>query len=151
MTQTLFAQPPQKREARMPRLFFGVLILFVLTSIPVIPMRPVSAAYALGRLIGALMFAVPAVWLIVSGLPKTMGLNAVQRPTLRIIWYRYVGIGLLTMAALFFLFSYRGWPVMARLVNLVYWIGWTWVSWIIADNKSGAKDERGSAAANSIK
>ena len=97
------------------------------------------------------MFAVPAVWLIVSGLPKTMGLNAVQRPTLRIIWYRYVGIGLLTMAALFFLFSYRGWPVMARLVNLVYWIGWTWVSWIIADNKSGAKDERGSAAANSIK
>jgi hypothetical protein len=135
MTPMLRAQPPQKREARISRLFLGVLLLFVIGTSFRRPLQG-SAGYILGQFIGMLLFAAPAVWLIVSGLPKTLGLNAAQRRERRSNWYRFVGVGLLIMAALFFFFAYLGWPAAAGFVNLVYWIGWTWVSWIFADKKS---------------
>lgn len=133
MTQ-LFAQPPQKREAHGIRIFFGVFILFLVGTTPLFRTGPL--ADVLGRLFGGLTIAGPAVWLIVSGLPKTLGLDAAQRRRRRRIWYQSVGFGFIIMVALVSLLAYIGWNAAARLVAFVFWIGWTWVSWILADTKA---------------
>jgi len=68
-----------------------------------------------------------------------MGLDAARRRTRRRIWYRFAGSGLLVMVALAFLLAYLGWFIAAVLVTWVYWFGWTWISWIIADKKTAAR------------
>jgi hypothetical protein len=132
----LLNQPPQKREARVSRLFLGVLLLYVIASASAIGPVQGSAGYMLGRFIGLALLAAPCVWLIVSGVPKTLGLNVFQRRKRRRIWYWFLGAGLLITVALFSLFAYLGWPAAAGLVNLVFWLIWTWVSWIFADKRA---------------
>lgn len=149
MTPSLFGKPPRKRETRVARLFGGVFFLFIviassrgvlffvaaLANGAAIP-RPESLPRALGQLTAALILAAPAIWLIASGLPKTLGLYAAQRRTRRRIWYRFIAAGFLVMTFLFRLFAFLGWPAAAGLVNLLFWLGWTWASWIYADRRT---------------
>jgi hypothetical protein len=120
----------------MSRLVVGVLLLFIAIGSSATVPRADNVPRALGQLIGLVILIVPAVWLIASGLPKTMWPEAAQRRTRRRIWYRFAGIGLLLMVGLTFLLAYLGWFIAAVLVIWVYWFGWSWISWIIADKKA---------------
>ena len=93
-------------------------------------------AGALGRLTGILVLVMVAVWLIASGLPKTTGLDKTQRRVRRKIWYVLVGTGLLVMVAAALLLAYLGLFAAAVAVTWLYWFGWTWISWLIADRRA---------------
>ena len=151
MTPSLFGKPPRRREARVSRIFGGVLFLFLVVassgvsllfaaiasgvSIP----RPENLARTLGQVAGFSILAAPAIWLIASGLPKRLGLYAAQRRTRRRIWYRLIAAGFLVMTFLFRLFAFLGVPAASGLANMLFWFGWTWVSWIYADRRAAQR------------
>jgi hypothetical protein len=132
----IFRQPLKKRETRASRLFVGVLFLFIAIGSSATVPRPDNVPRALGQLIGVAILIGPAIWLIASGLPNTMWLKAAQRRARRRIWYGLAGTGLLVMVGLEFLLAYIGWFIAGVLVAWAYWLGWTWISWIIADKKA---------------
>lgn len=125
-----------RRRARAWRLVLGgfvVLIgLFNGSKTP----KATELYGALGDLIGLLTLAVLGAWLISSGLPKTIGLNVTQRRIRRRIWYGLAAIGLLSMIVVCVLLAYVGLVVAAVLVTWLYWFGWTWISWLMADKKA---------------
>jgi hypothetical protein len=130
------AQVIQKKKAQVWRLVLGAFILVVdlLNQAKLAPVQ--NLAGALGRLTGILIFMTVGVWLIVSGLPKTTGLDKTQRRLRRKNWYILVGIGLLVMVASAVLLAYLGLFVAAVVVTWLYWFGWTWVAWLMADRRA---------------
>ena len=135
MMPSLYPQPPQRRETRVSRLLVGVFFLFIALGTFARTPRTGTLAYELGRFTGALILAAPAIWLITSGLPKMIGLDAAQRRTRRRTWYGLAGAGFIIMMPVSFLLTYFGWFAAGAFVSWAYWLGWMWISWIIADKK----------------
>jgi small-conductance mechanosensitive channel len=139
VTASKDTQPVQEKKARVWKLVLGGFILLVdlVNSSRQAKLAPVGdLAGALGRLTGILVLVMVAVWLIASGLPKTTGLDKTQRRVRRKIWYVLVGTGLLVMVAAALLLAYLGLFAAAVAVTWLYWFGWTWISWLIADRRA---------------
>jgi hypothetical protein len=85
-----------------------------------------------------LIWMILAVWLVSSGLPKTMGLSPAQGRVRRRIWYLLAG-GFVAMVALTFLLFYLSFAMAGMVVDLFYWFAWTWFSWLIADKKTARR------------
>ena len=96
---------------------------------------PGDVAGALGALTGVVILVALAVWLIASGLPKSIGSEDLKRLRRR-IWYKLAGLGLLVMILLAVGLAAVSQFTAAVLVTWAYWFGWTWISWRIADKKA---------------
>lgn len=131
-------QDIRKKKAVVWKLVLGGFILLVpLANSSQLPkLAPDDLAGALGRLTGVLVMVVLGAWLIASGLPRTIGLDKPQRRVRRNIWYTLVGIGLLVMIAAAALLAYLGLFAVAVLVTWLYWFGWTWIAWLMADRRA---------------
>jgi hypothetical protein len=127
-----------RQKTRVWRLVLGGVLLLTISSNSTQTARlpPGDVAGALGAFTGLLLSVALAVWLIRSGLPKTAGLDKIQRRTRRRIWYGLAGMGLLVMIAVSSLLAYFGLFAAAVLVTWVYWFGWLWICWLIADKKA---------------
>jgi hypothetical protein len=129
----------QKKKAQVWKLVLGgfILLIDLVNSSQRAKLAPVGdLAGVLGRLTGISVLVVVAVWLIASGLPKTTGLDKTQRRVRRKIWYILVGIGFLVMLALGVLLAYLGLFTAAVVAMWLYWFGWTWIAWLMADRKA---------------
>ncbi len=129
----------QKKKAQVWKLVLGgfILLIDLVNSSQQAKLAPVGdLAGALGRLTGVLVLVVLAVWLIASGLPRTTGLDKTQRRVRRKIWCVLVGTGLLVMLAVALLLAYLGLFTAAVVVTWLYWFGWTWIAWLMADRRA---------------
>jgi hypothetical protein len=79
--------------------------------------KQTTLAATLGSLIGVLMWVTLAVWLISSGLPKTIGLDPKQRRIRRRIWYLLAGGGFLVMLAIVVVFVSLSFNIAAVLIT----------------------------------
>lgn len=128
----------ERRHTRVWRLLLGAFLLLLVAAggTQRSELRQRDLAGALGRLTGILLFLVPGVWLIASGLPKTIGLDKRQRRTRRRIWYALAGTGFFVMLATSLLLAYSNFFVGSFLMTCGYWFGWIWISWLMADKKA---------------
>jgi hypothetical protein len=129
----------QKQKARIWKLVLAGCILLVdlvNSSQQAKPTPKGDLPGALGKLTGIVVLVIVAVWLIASGLPKTTGLDKTQRRVRRKIWYVLVGIGLPVMVATALLLAYLGLFIAAVVVTWLYWFGWTWIAWLVADRRA---------------
>jgi len=134
-------QSIQKKNANVWKIVGGAFLLLVgvANSSQQAKLPAGDLAGALGRLTGVLILVGLAAWLIASGLPRSIGLDKIQRRARRRIWYVYAGIGLLIMAVAAVLLAVAGLLVAAVLVTWLYWFGWTWIAWLIADKKASSR------------
>jgi hypothetical protein len=127
----------ERRPARAGRIILGaVLLLVAAVSSTNVKTASGDVAGALGALTLLLVLVLPAVWLIASGLPLTIAANTGLRKARRWIWLRLVGLGFLVMLALAAAFAALSWSGAAVIVTWLYWFGWTWISWLLADRKA---------------
>ena len=125
-----------KRPARPWRLVLGAFLLLVgMANSANVRTAPGDLAGALGALTGVLMLVVAAVWLIGSGLPKAIGNRNFTRLRRR-IWFKLAGLGLLVMIVLAIGLAALSQFAAGVLVTWMYWFGWTWISWRIADKQA---------------
>jgi hypothetical protein len=131
----------ERRKARPGRLISGALLILWASASQTLHRAPAGVAESLGHLVAALILMVPAIWLIASGLPQTIGLDKAQRRTRRRIWYLLAGGGLpVTVIVVFSLISadkfvghFGGGMAVVLVLWFFYWYGWIWISWLIAD------------------
>jgi len=136
MTDTIPASSVGKRPARVWRIVLGaVLLLGGMINSANVKTAPGDVAGALGALTGVVILVALAVWLIASGLPKSIGSEDLKRLRRR-IWYKLAGLGLLVMILLAVGLAAVSQFTAAVLVTWAYWFGWTWISWRIADKKA---------------
>jgi hypothetical protein len=79
-----------------------------------------------------------AVWLIRSGLPRRAG-SLTHAKARRRTWLWFIGLGFVAMASLNLVLGITS-PV-AGLVTWVYWFGWTWISWLLADRMAARRTQ----------
>ncbi len=125
----------ERRPTRAWRITLGTFVLFYSAFISTSLDPATSLAQDLGRLFGLLLLVMLAIWLISSGLPRSLGGAELAR-TRRKIWYKLVLIGLLVMITLAGLLVWLSLFTLAVLVSWLYWFGWTWISWLIADQRA---------------
>ena len=94
-----------------------------------------GTAGALGALAGVAILVVIGARLIASGLPKTLSNDEFKRKR-RTIWYKLMGVGFVVMVVLALALAFTSQALAAILVTWVYWFGWTWISWRIADKRA---------------
>ena len=124
-----------KRPARFWRIVLGaVLLLGGMINSANIQTAPGDLG-ALGAMTGIVIVVGLAVWLIASGLPKSIGGEDLRRLRRR-IWYKLAGLGLLVMTAVAIGLAAVSQFAAAVLVTWAYWFGWTWISWRIADKRA---------------
>jgi hypothetical protein len=126
----------ERRPARTGRIILGVVLILAALNSTNVKTAPGDVAGALGKLTLLLILVVPAVWLIASGLPRAIAPNTGLQTIRRRIWLSLVGLGFLVMLALFAALLALSWVGAAVMVTWVYWFGWTWVSWLLADRKA---------------
>jgi hypothetical protein len=68
-------------------------------------------------------------------LPQTLGNNDFRKKRWT-IWYKLVGVGFVVMAMMVLALAFMSLALAAVLVIWVYWLGWTWISWRIADKQA---------------
>lgn len=124
-----------KRPARVWRIVLGAILALAVPVGRAILAPAAWGAYAIGNLVGLLVLAGLPAWLILSGLPRSIGNQDLER-TRRRIWYRLAGIGLLAMIGLNVLLVRFSFFTAAVSVFRLYWFGWTWVAWLIADKQA---------------
>ena len=145
MTDTIAGSSLGKRAARVWRIVLGaVLLLGGMINSANIKTAPGNVAGALGDLTGVVTLVAFAVWLIASGLPKSVGSQDLKRLRRR-IWYKLAGLGLLVMIVLVIGLAATSQFTAAVLVTWAYWFGWTWISWRIADNRALRQLQGGTA------
>jgi hypothetical protein len=117
-------------------LVLGVLLLvsMLANSANVGPLPPTLAG-RLGALTGLLFGVVLVVWLIASGLPKTIGSKEFMQFRRR-SWYKLLGLGLVITIVVGLGLTALSWVTAGVLVTWFYWFGWTWISWRMADAKA---------------
>ena len=136
MTDTIAASSVWRRPTRVWRIVLGaVLLLIGMFNSANIKTAPADLAGALGALTGLVALVALAVWLITSGLPKSIGSEDLRRLR-RQIWYKLAGLGLLVMILLAVGLAAVSQLTAAVLVTWAYWFGWTWVSWLIAEKRA---------------
>jgi len=136
MPDTIAASSVGKRPARVWRIALGaVLLLIGIINSAKVKTAPGDLAGALGALTGVVTLVALAVWLIASGLPKSIGSEDLKRLRRR-IWYKLAGLGLLVMILLAVGLAAASQFTAAVLVTWAYWFGWTWISWRIADKRA---------------
>src|SRR5262249_36954827 len=135
--------PPsvERQPARPGRIIGGIFILLLVGSANSARPRPdpANVAGALASLTVVLIVVVLATWLIGSGLPRSIAPNTDLKRVRRRIWYKLVGAGLLAMlviAIALLSVPWDGAAVVAVLVSWLYWFGWTWIAWLIADKRA---------------
>lgn len=133
--------PPVARQpARAGRIALGaILLLLGNASIARVKPEPGDIAGALGSLTGVLILVGLAAWLIGSGLPRSIAPNTDLKKIRRRIWYMLASGGLLLTLVIAFAFFSISWFVGAVLTSWLYWFGWTWIAWLIADKKAVSK------------
>ena len=116
----------ERRPTRAWRITLGTFVLFysAFNSTNFYLNPATSQAQALGRLFGLLLLLMLTVWLISSGLPRSLGGAELAR-TRRKIWYKLVLIGLLVMITLAGLLAWLSLFTLAVLVSWLYWFGCT--------------------------
>jgi len=136
MTDTIPEASIGKRPARVWRIVFGAALLLIgMVNSANVKTAPGDLAGALGALTGVVTLVALAVWLIASGLPKSIGSEDLKRLRRR-IWYKLAGLGLLVMILVAAGLAAVSQFTAAVLVTWAYWFGWTWISWWIADKKA---------------
>ena len=136
MPGTILTSSVGKRPARTWRIVLGaVLLLGGFVNSANVTTAPGDVAGAFGALTGVILLVALAVWLIASGLPKTVGSEDLRRMRRR-IWYKLAGIGLVVMIVLAIALVAISQFTAAVLVTWAYWFGWTWISWRVADKRA---------------
>ena len=136
MADTIASSSFTRRPARAWRLVLGAMLLLIgMVNSANVRTAPGDLAGALGALTAIVMVVGAAVWLIASGLPKSIGNEKLTRLRRR-IWYRLAGLGLLVMIVLALGLAALSQFTAAVLVTWLYWFGWTWVSGRIADKRA---------------
>ena len=136
MTDVVQTSSIGKRPARSWRIVLGALLLLGgMVNSANVKTAPGDLASALGALTGAILLAALAVWLIATGLPKSLGGQDLIRLRRR-IWYKLAGLGLVVMILVAVGLAEVSQFTAAVLVTWVYWFGWTWISWRIADKRA---------------
>ncbi|MGD0002092.1 MAG: hypothetical protein ABSE21_18495 [Bryobacteraceae bacterium] len=80
-----------------------------------------------------LVLLIPGIWLIASGLPRTIGLNKLERRSRRRRWYVLVGLGFVVFLIATIALNWFHLFMVSTVLMLLYWYAWTWISWLIAD------------------
>ncbi len=136
MSDRIPASPVGRRPARTWRIVLGALLLLSgMANSANSKIAPGDLAGALGALTGTIIVLALAVWLIATGLPKSLGGQDLKRLRRR-IWYKLAGLGLVLMIAATLGLAAASQFTAAVLVTWAYWFGWTWISWLIADRKA---------------
>lgn len=145
MTDTISASSFGNRPARVWGIVLGALLLLGgMANSANVRTAPGDLAGALGALTAVVAIIALAVWLIASGLPKSIGGDDLKRLRRRIC-YKLAGLGLFVMVALAGGLAAASQFTAAVLVTWVYWFGWTWVSWRIADKRAVRQLQRRAA------
>jgi hypothetical protein len=130
---------PTKRPARRWRIVLAALVFLALIGNSVQhPLARGDVAEESGGLFGIIVMLALGIWLLGTGLPKTISPPEVAKIRRR-IWLLLVGVGFLVMLVgtiLAFSIHQPEWAGAVVLETLVfgYWFGWTWIAWLIADN-----------------
>ena len=124
-----------KRPRRTWRIVLGVMLLLSAMNISASARTAHGMPEVVGNFISVILYLALAVWLIASGLPKTNGSVDFRRLRRR-IWFKLAGIGFLVMIGLVIALWAISQFTASALVTWVYWFGWTWVSWLIADKRA---------------
>jgi len=99
---------------------------------------PLSLAGALGEITAIVMTAILIVALIVSGIPKWIGPPDFMRFRRR-RYFILLGLGLLLMVAGAVALGFSGYVAAGVLLTWLYWFGWTWIAWLMADRRARVK------------
>jgi len=139
-SKTTMSTPPpasvERQSTRVWKIVLGAVCLLIAAFNSTNLAPATSLAGQLGRLTGFLTLIFVAIWLIRTGLPRSLGGPELVR-TRRRIWFQLVGIGFLVMITLSTLLAvWLSLFTLAVLVTWLYWFGWTWVSWLIADKRA---------------
>lgn len=130
------SNPVVKHGTRAWRISVGAVLLLLAATITA-RMKPTGdIGGALGHLTFLLILIIPAVWLIASGLPRSVAPNTDLKKVRRRIWYKLAGLGFAVMLVLAIGLAALSWFMAAVLVTWVYWFGWTWIAWLIADKRA---------------
>jgi len=124
-----------KRPVRAWRIVLGAILVLVAPVNRAILAPAAWGAYRIGSLVGLLVVVGLAAWLISSGLPRSIGNQDLVR-TRRRIWYLLAGLGLFAMTGLAVLLARFSFVTAAVNVFRLFWFGWTWVAWLIADKQA---------------
>lgn len=135
MPETATVAGPQRRPARWWLIALGVIVLFIAMVNSTRPATDNSTAAACGRLTGLLILLAISVRLIAAGVPKTLG-DAPFITLRRKAYYKLLGLGFLAMLGAFVALTFSSFIGAAVAVSWVYWFGWTWIAWLIADKKA---------------
>lgn len=132
MAETMVAMG--RKPATSWKIALGILLL-LLAAANSTRATTGGTAGALGALAGVAILVFIGARLIASGLPKTLG-NDEFKKTRRKIWYKLMGVGFVVMAMVVLALAFTSQASAAVLVTWVYWFGWTWISWRIADKRA---------------
>jgi len=126
----------QKKPASPWKIIAGVVLLLGAAGNSVKPIPPeAGTAGALGALTGVTILVCGGAALIGWGMPKTLGTVDFQRRRRR-LWYRMLLTGFLAMMVSAGILAWLSFVGAGIAVTWIYWFGWTWISWRIADKQA---------------
>lgn len=116
------------------RIGLGVLLL-LMAAVNSTERVTDDPAAGFGALTGLALLVAAGIALIASGLPRTIGDDDFRRRRRR-IWYRMLAAGLLAMVTFTTMLASFALVGAAVAVTWLYWFGWTWISWQLADTRA---------------
>lgn len=131
MTDQL-AQSHAKQPARIWRLVAGALLILLAANASTKQPTQPDLASAMGVLSGMLFLIGVGVWLIATGLPRSL-VSTEIRKVRRKIWLQLVGVGFVVMIVAAIGLASQSFFVAGVLVTWAFWFGWTWIAWLMAD------------------